>query len=381
MRSQIAVLAAAAAVAGSLLLVGCESDNAGAQAFRTAFPTPPALGATQVDRNGRAAVATALISPLSAAGPRGVDRDAYNRAPQSGWSAFRNNIRSNLAVYDGLDRACGNQVLANRSVTTAARYDTLAGALADDRLYVNAASGVCRQYLAVELAATGLVPNSDCGGRTLTHDTIDVTVTALVNDLTVPVGDRVNSDNVMQSDNVFPFLAAATPPPAAPALGSRQIDRNGRAAVATALIAPLQAAGPRGVQRDAYNAAAPATWPTFRDEMRGNLAVYDGLDQVCGNQVLANTAVADPTRYNTLAGALADDRLYVNGSRGTCTQYLGVELAATGVLPNTDCGGRTLLHDTIDVTLTAVAGAAVNDGVASDNVLQSQTVFPYLLTP
>jgi hypothetical protein len=366
------------------VLAGCESDNPGAAAFRSAFPPPPAIGATQVDRMGRAAVATALVSPLAAPATRGADRDAYNRAPQAQWGTFRNNIRGNLAVFDGLDRNCGNQVLANRAVTTAARYDALAGALADDRLYVNAASGVCNQYLAVELDATGTVPNDDCGGRTLTYDTIDVTLTAVTNDLTLAVGDGVDNDNFAQSDLVFPFLAEHTPPPAAPAIAARQIDRMGRAAIATALISPLAPVAQRGMDRDAYNAAAPAAWVAFRDNMRGNLAVYDALDTVCGNQLLANAAVTTPSRYDPLANALVDDRLYVNGAGRTCNQYLGVELNATGRLPNSDCGGRTPLYDTIDVTLTAVTAnltVAVSDGVNSDNVAQSQTVFPFLAAP
>ncbi len=374
-----------------LLLAACDSGGNGGEpappqtdAQRFNFPAPPPQFARQIDRNGRPAVATALVSPLADPGPRGIERDAYNAAAQSNWTRFKDNIRGSLAIYDGLDAQCGNQVLAAAGSNAPARYETLANALADDRLYVNAASGACSQYLAVELNATGVVANTDCGGRTPREDVIDVTYTALANNLVVAVGDGVPSDNVAQSDTVFPFLGEPTPPPAVPALLARQIDRNGRPAVATALIAPLADPGPRGVQRDAYNAAAQSAWSTFRDEIRSNLAIYDSLDTMCGNQVLATPGGTTPERYNTLAGALADDRLYVNAASSTCVQYLGVELNATGVVANGDCGGRTPLEDVIDVTYTALVSnlaVAVGDNVPSDNVVQSNTVFPFLAPP
>lgn len=375
---------------GLLLLAGCGgAGNDGdapplTDAERFNFPAPPPQFARQIDRNGRPAIATALVSPLADPGPRGLDRDAYNAAAQANWTRFKNNIRSSLAIYDGLDGQCGNQALAAANNSTPTRYETLATALTDDRLYVNMASGACSQYLAVELNATGVVPNTDCGGRTPREDVIDVTYTALSNNLAVAVGDGVDSDNVAQSDTVFPFLADPTPPPPVPAQFARQIDRNGRPAIATALIAPLADPGPRGVARDAYNAAAQSAWSSFRDEIRANLAIYDGLDTACGNQVLATPGVNTPERYNALAAALADDRLYLNASRSTCVQYLAVELNATGLVVNTDCGGRTPLEDVIDVTYTAVTNdltIPVGDGVDSDNVPQSNTEFPFLAPP
>lgn len=377
--------AALALLVLTALLSACGGGGTDVRDVQTiTYPPAPALFARQIDREGRPAIATALISPLADPGPRGADRDAYNAAPISGWSSFRTNIRSSLAIYDGLDTQCGNQVLAAPGNNTPARYDALANALADDRLYVNAASGTCSQYLGVELNATGVAANNDCGGRTPREDVIDVTYTALTNDLSVPVGDNVDSDNVAQSDTVFPFESEPTPPPAPPALLARQIDREGRPAIATALIGPLADPGPRGVLRDEYNAAAQSAWPGYRDEIRSNLAIYDGLDTQCGNQVLAAPGDNTPARYNTLAGALADDRLYVNVSRSTCVQYLGVELNATGVRTNQDCGGRTPREDVIDVTFAALSNdlsVPVGDNVDSDNVLQSDTDFPFEAAP
>lgn len=368
-------------------LAACGGGSGGRSAAAvvpSTIPAPPAVSSRQIDRMGRAGVNTALVSPLKAAGPRGVDRDAYNAAPRANWTAFKDNIRASLAVYDGLDTVCGNQILANTGDNTPARYDALANALVDDRIYLNAASQRCSQYLAVELNATGLLRNDDCGGRTPNYDTIDVTFTAVTNNLTVPVGDGVDADTFVHDENVFPFLAQHTPPPAVPTVLARQIDRMGRAGVNTALVSPLKAAGPRGADRDAYNAALRPNWGTFKDNIRASLAVYDGLDTTCGNQLLANTAEVGPARYDPLADALADDRIYLNSSRGTCTQYLGVELNATGLVPNSDCGGRTPNYDSIDVTFTALGStlaAPLGDNVNSDNVVHSVTAFPFLSPP
>lgn len=368
-------------------LAGCGGGSGGRSAVGAAappIPLPPAVASRQIDRMGRSGVNTALVSPLKAAAPRGVDRDAYNTAPRASWGTFKDNIRASLAVYDGLDTVCGNQVLADPADTSPTRYDALANALTDDRIYLDASSGQCTQYLAVELDATGLVANNDCGGRTPNYDTIDVTYTALTNDLSVAVGDAVDSDTFMHDENVFPFLAVHVPPPAVPELLSRQIDRMGRAGVNTALVSPLAMAGPRGMDRDAYNAAPRTSWGTFKDNVRASLAVYDGLDTVCGNQALANTADTSPARYDPLANALTDDRIYLNAGSGACTQYLGVELNATGLVPNNDCGGRTPNYDSIDVTYTALGStlaAPLGDNVNSDNVVHSATAFPFLADP
>jgi hypothetical protein len=84
---------------------------------------------------------------------------------------------------------------------------------------------------------------------------------------------------------------------------------------------------------------------------------------------------------------LADDRLYLNTKVGdsgalTCGQYLAVEANATGIVPNQDCGGRTLAYDVIDTTYSALAAgvlSGVTDGVASDG--KPTTTFPFLAAP
>ncbi len=179
------------------------------------------------------------------------------------------------------------------------------------------------------------------------------------------------------------------PPP--PAVSVNQIDRMGRAGVNTALTNPFfdpsvaSQEEMHGAIQDEYNGATnPAQWSTmFAAEIAGNLAVLDGLDRICGNQLLAGSA-ATAGRYNTLAGILADDQLYVNTASGTCNQYLAVEANAVGIT-NNDCGGRTPLEDTIDTTYSLLAAGAlsgVGDGVAADgDGRASLTAFPFLDRP
>ena len=172
--------------------------------------------------------------------------------------------------------------------------------------------------------------------------------------------------------------AGTNTPPPPPALGAR-IDRMGRAAVSTALIAFLEAdETAKGARKNAYNSA----------EIRTGLAIYDSLDTVCGNSLLADAAMNDPSRYGTLATVLADDRLYVSSNSGTCTQYFGVELAAVGAIPAGDCGGRApgtaRGYDVIDITYSAVsigAAAGVGDGIDADSRTHSDTEFPFLAAP
>jgi len=178
-----------------------------------------------------------------------------------------------------------------------------------------------------------------------------------------------------------------TPPPAKPTLKTTQIDRMGRAGVNTALTDPfdiVQGSTPDQV-KDAYNALVdPSTWsPQFKSNIATNLAILDSLDTVCGNQLLAG-ASATAGRYDTLASVLIDDRLYVRTDKTTCATYLGVEANAVG-LTNDDCGGRTPLYNTIDVTYSALAIGAfsgVTNGFTSDSEGNpNATTFPFLGNP
>jgi hypothetical protein len=173
---------------------------------------------------------------------------------------------------------------------------------------------------------------------------------------------------------------------AEPSLLGLQVERMGRAGINTAVVDPFFASEEdHGTVQNEYNASAdPSQWPAqFASRMAGNLAILDGLDTVCGNQLLAGSnAVAG--RYDALAGVLADDRLYVNTASGTCQQYLAVEGNAVGIT-NDDCGGRTPLHDTIDVSYSVLAIGAlagVGDAIAQDSDgTASLTEFPFLQPP
>lgn len=169
--------------------------------------------------------------------------------------------------------------------------------------------------------------------------------------------------------------------PMMPALG-QQIDRAGRSAVSTALVATFSADDTvKGQMKDAYNADSnPATWVSaWSGELAANLAIYDSLDTTCGNQLAADQVAP---RYSFLASVLADDQLYINSDEGTCDVYLAVEANALGIAVP-DCGGRTPLVDVIDVTYSALAIGAlsgVGDGVDNDtDGIYDISTFPFLL--
>lgn len=187
------------------------------------------------------------------------------------------------------------------------------------------------------------------------------------------------------SSSSTPTPDAGTPP-AAPTLGTVITDRMGRAAVNTALTNPFDTvpgSSPNAV-KDAYNAVSdPTQWsPMFKGDIKSNLAILDGLDGVCGNQLIAD---ASGTRYDTLAGVLVDDQLYLNTASGDCSIYLGVEANAVNAIPNSDCGGRTPLENTIDETYSLLAVGApsgVTNGILSDaDSTPSLSAFPFLGAP
>ena len=193
-------------------IVACRDSGGGSNG--SGFPAPPKLGSVQIDRMGRAGINTAATNPFyreSVADEEANHEkvvDAYNASSdRSTWgSSFAGEIASNLAILDSLDQVCGNQLLAGPTAT-ADRYKPLAEILADDRLYVNTASGSCGQYLAVEANAVGIA-NSDCGGRTPLEDTIDTTYSLLAAGALAGVDDGIpkDADGTASVAN-FPFLA------------------------------------------------------------------------------------------------------------------------------------------------------------------------------
>ncbi len=169
-----------------------------------------------------------------------------------------------------------------------------------------------------------------------------------------------------------------------PALGA-QIDRAGRPATSTALVATFASSlEDKNEARNRYNQAGPATWASFEDEITTSLGILDALNGVCGDQLLAEDSGAD--RYDALAEVLLDDRLYVNSASGTCGIYLGLEGEVVGALPAGmgGCGGRTPNDDVIERSYSVLAAGTltgVDDLVTGDAREHSADVFPFLAEP
>jgi hypothetical protein len=206
----------------------------------------------------------------------------------------------------------------------------------------------------------------------------------------------------------------ATQNPAPPALGA-QIDRMGRPAINTALNHTFDLSNTTKQQaKDAYNGEAdPTMWATLQlttagdvtvTQFEANLGIIDSLDSDATNsgcssarsdpaveQPLYDGTASGAAAYQGLAGALADDELYVASNVGTCTTYLGVEGAAILQQGVNDCGGRAPTYDVMDISYTALAiglgpivggGTLVTDGVDNDDApAADDTTFPFLGAP
>jgi hypothetical protein len=167
---------------------------------------------------------------------------------------------------------------------------------------------------------------------------------------------------------------------------SGQIDRAGRPLTGNALLGTVASADESNRLKELYNAATPATGATFAPEIAKGLGLYDGFDGDCGNQLLARREGPPASRYQALAALLADDRLWINGASGVCTQLFAVELAALAGQSalKADCGGRTPNYDAVNVyrsLLVNGASTGVDDGVHRDEREHSTTVFPFLAAP
>ncbi|HKQ13922.1 MAG TPA: DUF4331 family protein [Steroidobacteraceae bacterium] len=164
----------------------------------------------QLDRVGRPLTGNALLGTLATADVSDKLKEDYNRATPSTAARFVPEIEKNLGLYDAFDGKCGNQLLASKLRTGAGRYRDLATLLADDRLWVNSASGVCKQFFAVELASlmgeTEL--DNDCGGRSPRYSAANEYRSFLTNGTPVGIDDGLTRDKREQSSTTFPFLAA-----------------------------------------------------------------------------------------------------------------------------------------------------------------------------
>ncbi|MGO4213242.1 DUF4331 family protein [Terriglobus sp. 2YAB30_2] len=169
----------------------------------------PAFG-EQIERTARPLIKNALVgSPLAPEAISDRRKEAYNRVSRSGWSQFTRDIATTLGLYDSFDGECGNQWLANAHAAPAQRYKPLAVLLADDRIWVNSASGICTQFLAVEFNALHRsdAVSDDCGGRTPNYDANNIFRSLLTLDRMNGVDDGLLHDDQQHSPSTFPFLA------------------------------------------------------------------------------------------------------------------------------------------------------------------------------
>ena len=154
----------------------------------------------QIDRMGRAAITTALIGA--------DDKDAYNAdSDVAGWAAaWSDKLTAGLAAADTLDGVNGNTQLPP---------DALGPFLANDWLMVDTSKPFTDGgYLTVELALVGVIPEGTSGGRSLTQNVIDVTLSAVVgtgNEMGTAPDLSTNWDCVDANDvpfqDGFPYLA------------------------------------------------------------------------------------------------------------------------------------------------------------------------------
>jgi hypothetical protein len=168
----------------------------------------PELG-EQIERVGRPLTKNALIGLLMPNDVSDKRKEEYNRAAPARWSQFTTDLERSLGLYDGFDGKCGNGWLADRKIQSSKRYHQLAKILSDDRLWINSASRVCTQFLAVEFSAFGTPwgAKDDCGGRTPNYDAIDVLRSLWANGAMTGIDDGVDHDDHVHSTTEFPFLA------------------------------------------------------------------------------------------------------------------------------------------------------------------------------
>jgi hypothetical protein len=169
---------------------------------------PETLAANRIDRAGRPAITAALISPFTPAS-RDADQDRYNKSGNAN-RAFVPIMEQSLAILDGIDGRCGNQLLAG-AVSGQRRYQPLATALDDDQVYVRSdRAGASSLYLGVEAEALELVQEGQGsgGGRVPGDDVVARSYSVLVAGQLQGLDDAVPADDAEHDIDSFPFIAA-----------------------------------------------------------------------------------------------------------------------------------------------------------------------------
>lgn len=196
----------------SVLALGLAGLSLGSCSDDGAASVPGALGrdnrpdpGDQIDRAGRPAITAALVSTFSP-DTRDDDRDDYNTSSRLGDANFKATVEASLAILDGLNGTCGDQLLAG---TGANRYSTLADILLDDQIYVHT-DDPRSTYLGLELEAAEVVspPTGVGGGRAPGEDVIARSYSLLAAGLFSGTDDGVANDDAVHDPDNFPFLAA-----------------------------------------------------------------------------------------------------------------------------------------------------------------------------
>jgi len=167
---------------------------------------PPDLG-DRIDRAGRPAIGAALISTFTAdPDTKRKDTADYNASGLSS-PAFAATMKTSLGILDGLDRNCGNQLLADPDPAKD-RYAPLAKVLLDDQLYLNSAKPGS-VYLGVEAEVVGAaMPGQGAGGgRQPGDDVIARSYSVLAAGALSGIDDGVDKDDTTPDPRTFPFLA------------------------------------------------------------------------------------------------------------------------------------------------------------------------------
>lgn len=163
----------------------------------------------------------------------------------------------------------------------------------------------------------------------------------------------------------------------ATATRDKQIDRLGRPMSKNALLGLFGPDDQTFALREAYNLVTPATAQRFIPEIERGLALYDGFDGICGNQLMAGPP--GPGRYHKLATLLADDRLWVDSRAKSCARFMAVERGIAG-----DCGGRPPSMNAANIWRSLLVNgtdSGFDDGLDHDEIPPSDIVFPFLAPP
>jgi hypothetical protein len=165
---------------------------------------PETPASARIDRAGRPAISAALVSTFNP-DARATDLDRYNKSGNAN-PDFIPIIAGSLGILDGLDRTCGNQLLAGADVAPG-RYNALARVLVDDQVYVQSDRvNSTSIYLGVEAEALNAGLGSG-GGRAPGDDVIARSYSVLAAGVLSGVDDGVPTDDAVHDIDVFPFLA------------------------------------------------------------------------------------------------------------------------------------------------------------------------------